>query len=125
MAITTFKDLEVWNRAFEISLIIHKSSLGFPKIEQFELGSQIRRASKSICANLGEGFSKQYESNAEYKRFINIALGSSNEMLVWLEYIEKLGYVEPQKIAGWKEEYSIICRMLKALHISRRKLDDV
>ncbi len=50
------EDLEVFRRAYRLSLEVHRASLEFPRIEQFALADQIRRASKSICANLAEGF---------------------------------------------------------------------
>jgi len=46
----TFEDLEVFRRAYALSLAVHRASLDFPRIEQFALADQIRRASKSICA---------------------------------------------------------------------------
>ena len=49
-----FEDLEVFRRAYRVSLEVHRASLGFPSIEQRALADQIRRASKSICANLVE-----------------------------------------------------------------------
>ena len=49
-----FEDLEVFRRAYRISLEVHRTSLEFPRIEQWALADQIRRASKSICANLAE-----------------------------------------------------------------------
>ena len=52
------EDLEVFRRAYRLSLEIHKSSLALPRIEQFALADQLRRSSKSICANLAEGFAK-------------------------------------------------------------------
>jgi four helix bundle protein len=64
--IKSFEDLEVFQRAYALSLIIHKVSLNFHKVllnfprhEQFGFAEQIRRASKSICANIAEGFGKQ------------------------------------------------------------------
>ena len=50
--VESFEDLEVFQRAYRISLEVHRTSLDFPAIEQFALGDQIRRASKSICANI-------------------------------------------------------------------------
>ena len=123
MGIKTFEDLEVYQKAFDLSIDIHKASLEFPKIEQFALSSQIRRASKSICANIAEGYSKQFDSNAEYKRFILIALGSANEMLVWLSYADRLGYIKNDQVKTYKDNYLTICKMLKSLHQSRTKLD--
>ncbi|TGV76028.1 four helix bundle protein, partial [Mesorhizobium sp. M2D.F.Ca.ET.145.01.1.1] len=53
------KDLEVYKRAYMVSLTVHKATLAFPKIEQYALADQLRRSSKGICANLAEGFAKQ------------------------------------------------------------------
>jgi hypothetical protein len=66
-AIQRVEDLEVFRRAYRSSLEIHRSSLEFPRIEQFALADQVRRSSKSICANLAEGFAKQSYSAAEYR----------------------------------------------------------
>lgn len=52
----SFERLEVFKRVYRISLDVHRTSLKFPDIEQRALADQIRRASKSICANLAEGF---------------------------------------------------------------------
>jgi four helix bundle protein len=82
-AIASFEDLEVFQRAYRLSLSVHQASLNFPAVEQHALADQVRRASKSICANLAEGFAKQY-STAEFKRFILMSIGSSDEMRVWI-----------------------------------------
>ncbi len=69
--ISTYEDLEVFQRAYRISLDVHRTSLQFPKVEQFGgLADQMRRASKSICGNIAEGFGKQRRSNAEFKRYL-------------------------------------------------------
>jgi four helix bundle protein len=73
---------------------IHKSSLALPRIEQFALADQLRRSSKSICANLAEGFAKQSYSAAEYRRYLTVAIGSSDETQLWLRYCIDLGYIE-------------------------------
>ena len=110
-----FKDLEVWQKAFKISIVIHKETLSFPKIEQYALGDQIRRASKSICANIAEGFAKQRSSKAEFRRFLTMAIASSNEVLVWLEYCRELEYLKPELYNEMCSEYDSIARMLNAL----------
>ena len=61
-----FADLEVFRRAYRLSLELHRVSLEFPRIEQFALADQVRRASKSICANIAEGFGKQRQSRTEF-----------------------------------------------------------
>ena len=113
--------MDVYDKAFETSLLIHKETLEFPKIEQYALGDQMRRASKSVCANLAEGFAKQYDSNVEYMRFIVMAIASANEMSVWLDYADRLEYID--NVDELRADYDSICRMLRALHKSRSNLN--
>jgi four helix bundle protein len=113
--IASFEDLEVFKRAYRVSLEVHRISLQFPKIEQYGLADQLRRASKSICANLAEGFGKQSRSPAEFKRFIQISIGSADEMRVWIRYCLDLGYIEQAQWQTWRDEYQEIARMLQGL----------
>ena len=78
----SFEDLEVFQRAYRLSLDVHRKSVKLPGIEQQALGDQIRRASKSICANVAEGYGRQNRSKAEFKRFLAMAIGSADEMWV-------------------------------------------
>jgi four helix bundle protein len=110
-----FEDLEVFRRAYRASLEVHRRSLEFPAIEQRALASQIRRASKSICANLVEGFGRQSWSKAEFRRFLMMATGSADEMQVWVLYCRDLGYIDPDVAERWQGEYREIARMLQGL----------
>jgi four helix bundle protein len=117
-AIQRVEDLEVFRRAYRLSLEVHRASLEFPRIEQWALADQIRRASKSICANLAEGFAKQGYSAAEYRRYLLAAIGSSDETQLWLRYCVDLGYVEEVTGRKWMDGYGEISRMLRGLHAS-------
>jgi four helix bundle protein len=86
-----------------------------PQIEQYALADQLRRASKSICANLAEGFGKQGLSKAEFKRFVVMSMGSADEMRVWLRYCLDLQYLDAQRWQQWREEYEVIAKMLQGL----------
>ncbi len=112
--ITNYRDLDVYKRGFSISLEVHKASLNFPKIEQYAMADQIRRASKSICANIAEGFAKQQSSKPEFRRFLLMSLGSAHEMQVWSDYCRELGYIETAKAEHWISEYSTIAKMLQS-----------
>ena len=115
--VSSFADLEVFKRAYRVSLDLHQASLRFPQIEQLHgLGDQIRRASKSICANLAEGFGKQRRSRAESRRYLLMAIGSADEMQVWTMYCADLGYVERDRCGAWQDEYRQIARMLQGLY---------
>lgn len=115
MAVNTFKDLDVYKMAFKLSLDIHKETLTFPSMEQFALSSQIRRASKGICANIAEGFAKQSQSKPEFRRFLSIAMGSANEMLVWLDYCVELNYITNEKYKNYSDGYLSVAKMLNKL----------
>ena len=97
---------------------MHRASLEFPRIEQWALADQIRRASKSICANLAEGFGRQRLSKPEFRRFVIMALGSADEMQVWALYCRDLGYLDAEIAERWQGEHREIARMLTALHRS-------
>ena len=113
--VVSFEDLEVFRRSYRVSLEVHRSSLNWPGIEQLALGDQVRRASKSICANIAEGYGRQSKSKAEFKRFLAMAIGSCDEMRVWARYALDLGYIEEPVWQSWREEYQLIARMLQAL----------
>src|SRR5271170_651987 len=113
---STFEDLEVFRRAYLISLDLHRASLQFPKVEQRGLADQIRRASKSICGNVAEGYGKRRRSNAEFKRYLLMAIGSADEMQVWLKYCLDLEYIDQKICAQWRNEYRQIARMLQGLY---------
>ena len=116
-----FEDLEVFRRAYRVSLEVHWASLEFPRIEQWALADQVRRASKSICANIAEGFGKQRQSRTEFHRFVTMAIGSADEMQVWTLYARDLGYIAADAAEHWQSEYQEIARMLQGL--SRRSSD--
>ena len=113
--VRSFEDLEVYQRAYKLALELHRLSLKFPQIEQFALADQIRRGSKSICANLAEGFARQRSSSADFHRFIVMALGSSDEMKVWLKFCSDLGYLSETDAKRMRDDYTIVARMLHGL----------
>ena len=113
--VRSFEDLEAYKRAYRLALELHRASLQFPRIEQFALADQIRRASKSVCANIAEGFARQRSSSADFHRFVILAVGSSDEMKVWLSFCVDLGYLSEDEVVRMRDEYSIVARMLHGL----------
>ena len=120
--IMSYRDLRVYQKAYGNSLEIHKLSLRFPQHEQYELGSQIRRATKSIAMNIAEGYGRK-ESLADFKRFIVMALGSNDEVRVQLDYCNDLGYITEEQHRLYTEEYDKIGKMLNTMLQSWRKLN--
>ncbi len=94
-------------------------SLDLPKIEQYGLADQVRRSSKSVCANIVEGFGRQRAGGSEFQRFLTIAMGSADEMRLWCRYCLDLGYIDEEHWCRWRDEYQAIAKMLNALRTSR------
>ena len=72
-----FRKLQVWQKAHSITLQIYKVSRDFPSEERFGLTNQIRRCAASIGANISEGSCRG--SDADFRRFLRIAMGSAAE----------------------------------------------
>jgi len=113
--IKSAKELEVFKRAYVWSLYLHKLSLKFPAIEQRALANQLRRSSKSVCANVVEGFSRQSQSKQEFKRFLTIAIGSAEETQLWIMYAMDLKYITQTVYDKTEQESNAIVAMLVRL----------
>ena len=111
----SFEDLDVFKRAYRVSLEVHRLSLRFPAIEQGALGDQVRRASKSICANIAEGFARQGQAPADFRRYLTMAMGSADEMRLWSRYCLDLGYIDEATWKTWRDDYQTIAKMLRGL----------
>ncbi|HEX6837928.1 MAG TPA: four helix bundle protein, partial [Polyangia bacterium] len=72
-----FRDLKVWQRAHELTLAIYRATATFPSEERFGLTSQMRRSAASVPANIAEGRCRG--SDADFGRFLRVALGSAAE----------------------------------------------
>jgi len=114
--VVTFERLDVFQRAYKLALEIHKASKTFPKDEQYSLADQLRRASKSVCANIVEGCAKQFHSKSEFRRYIVIAIGSADEARLWCRFSYDLGYIDADKWKKWRDEYTEISKMLTGLY---------
>ncbi len=114
MAITSYRDLDVYKRSLRALVAVHKVVLSFPEYERFALADQMRRASKSIPANIAEGYGRR-KSAKDFKHFLSMALGSANEMIVHLEITRELEYAKPETCNSLIEGYTVICKMLYRL----------
>jgi len=114
MAITSYRDLDVYKRLMKALVAVHKMVLSFPEYERFALADQRRRASKSVPTNIAEGYGRR-RSAKDFKHFLSMALGSANEMIVHLEITCELEYSKAENCNSLIEEYTIICKMLYRL----------
>jgi len=112
--IRSFRDLEVFERSRALQAPIYKLTQAFPDIEKYDLADQMRRACKSVPANIAEGYAKR-DSVKEFKRYLRVAMASANEMEVHLETARDLGYITPELAARYVQEYQVIGKQLHRL----------
>src|SRR5258708_39202716 len=110
-SIRTFEDLECWKAGRQLRMFVSKSVVPlFPRHEQFELVSQLRRASRSVTANIAEGFGRfHYRDN--YK-FCSNARGSLFEVLDYLLTANDEGYLDEEKLIEGRALFETTRRLL-------------
>ena len=84
--------LGIYEKSYESALMMYEMTKGFPKEERFAMADQVRRAATSVPLNIAEGYAKR-ESQAEFKRFLMMAIGSNTEISVLLDFARNLGYI--------------------------------
>jgi four helix bundle protein len=112
--IKTYKDLDVFRESYRLALDVSSATKKFPPAEQFELARQLRRAARSIPANIVEGWAKR-ASAAEFKRYLQVAIGSCDECKLWLQMSRDEGLVSDSTSAELSNRFNVLGAMLKSL----------
>jgi four helix bundle protein len=86
-----FRELKVWEKAHQLTLAVYQATTAFPKEELYGLTSQIRRSAASIPTNIAEGCGRG--SDDDFRRFLQIAMGSASELEYQLLLAHDLGYL--------------------------------
>ncbi|MBR6490137.1 MAG: four helix bundle protein [Muribaculaceae bacterium] len=86
-----YSNLDIWKKSYSLALQIYGITKDFPNDEKFGLTSQLRRAAVSIPTNIAEGAGRA--TTKDFANFIQIAIGSSNEVECELMLSKDLGYV--------------------------------
>lgn len=107
-----FRSLKVWQKSHQLSLSVYKATRDFPKDELYGLTNQIRRASASIGANIAEGCGK--DSDAELRRYLLIAMGSSSEQENYLLLARDLEHLENTEYEVLQKELVELRKMMNA-----------
>ena len=110
---SNYRDLTVWQKAFDLSTKIYEITKGFPKEEMFGLVSQMRRCATSIPSNIAEG--KGRDSDKELSYFLRIAKGSCNELETQILISQKLGYISSKQSEELQSDCEEVLKMLTAL----------
>lgn len=108
-----FKNLIVWQKAYEFVLSVYKYTQKFPASELYGLTSQLRRAVVSLSANIAEGRERQHKK--EFLQFLSIARGSLGEDETYLMLARDLNYFNEAVFSGLDEQRKEIGRLLRGL----------
>ena len=111
--LNNYKELNVWQKSYELCLKIYGITTKFPNDERYGLTSQVRRSAVSIPSNIAEGYGRK--TTADYIRMLYISYGSVCELETQILLAGDLGFIEKDKSEPIKKDIAEIERMLKAL----------
>jgi four helix bundle protein len=114
MRIQKHTELDVYKKAFDVAMQIFETSKAFPKEETYSLTDQIRRSSRSVCANIAEAWRKRrYE--AAFVAKLSDSESEAAETQVWLEFAVKCDYVDRDQALPLYQAYEEVLRMLVSM----------
>ncbi len=111
-----FENLQVWQKALDLSDEINILTRNFPKDELYILTSQIKRAADSVVLNIAEGCTGQ--SNAVFKAFLNYSIRSGVEVVSCLFIGQKRGFISGSEFKKHYDNYEALIKMITALRNS-------
>ncbi len=109
-----YRDLKVFQLAYSLAMHIFKESETFPQEERYSLTSQIRRSSRSVAANIAEGFRKRQYPNMFVSKLAD-SDAEATETQGWLDFARDCGYLSPAHHAELIRRYEEIGRMLHGM----------
>jgi four helix bundle protein len=114
MKVVKHTELDVYRKAFDTAMVLFEESKRFPKEETYSLTDQMRRSSRSVCANLAEAWRKRrYE--AAFVAKLSDSESEAAETQTWIEFAVKCGYLERERAAALYQEYDEVLRMIVAM----------
>ena len=114
------KDLRVFQTAYRVAMEIFHLTKAFPREELYSLTDQIRRSSRSVAANIAEGFRKRQYPKAFLNK-LSDADGEATETQVWLEFSRDCGYMSSENCDRLLNEYQDVGRMLGSMMANPEK----
>ena len=111
MAVKDHRELRVYQLAFESAVQIFEATKRFPAEERYSLTDQIRRSSRSVCANVAEAWRKRRYPKSFVSK-LSDADAEATETIVWLEFALRFGYISDDAHRGLTDHYDHICGQL-------------
>jgi len=110
----SFRDLIVYKKAFSLAMDIFQESKKFPSEEKYELTSQIRRSSRSVCSNIGEGYRKRLYRNHFISKLSDADM-ENTETQVWSDFALAGKYIDEVTYQDWNARSEEVGKMLGAM----------
>jgi len=114
-----YERLKAWEKCHELTLAVYRATIAWPKSETYSLTSQARRAAYSAAANMAEGAARQ--GVREFRRFLDISVGSLNELSYILRLARDLGLSTEADIQPLEELRQTAGKLTWRLYDSIRK----
>ena len=108
------RDLKVYQSAYKLAMEIFKCTKTFPEDERYSLSSQIRRSSRSVAANIAEGYRKRQYPNMFLSKMADCD-AEATETQVWLDFARDFGYLSPDRHREFKAGYEEVGRTLSGM----------
>jgi four helix bundle protein len=118
--IQSYRDLNVFNASMEVSMVIFHLSKKFPPEEKYSLTDQIRRSSRSVCANLAEAWRKR-RYKAAFIAKLNDVESEACETQVWLDYAFMCGYIDMDEKDKLLDRYETIIKQIVKMILTADK----
>jgi four helix bundle protein len=115
-----FRDLDVYQKAFESAMKIFHLTKSFPVEEKYSLTDQIRKASRSVCANLAEAWRKR-KYIAVFKNKLTDAMQEASETQSWLEFSLRCEYIGEEEFNELDSKYEQILSKLNSMDKNANK----
>lgn len=109
--INSFRDLIVYQKAYEVSMEIFEISKEYPKEEKYSLTDQIRRSSRSVCANISEAWAKRIYIKHFVSKLTD-SLGEEYETETWIQYSKDCNYITTDQFKKFMDKCDEVRKML-------------
>ncbi len=118
-----FRDLKAYQLAYRLAMEIFHESKSFPKEEKYSLTDQIRRASRSVAANIAEGYRKKRYPKMFVSKMAD-ADGEATETQVWLDFARDCGFLSPERQAKLILGYEELGRMFGGMILNPERFSN-
>jgi four helix bundle protein len=115
-----YKDLKVYQLAYQLAMDVFNASKTFPREERYALIDQVRRSSRSVAANIAEGYRKRQYPKMLISKLAD-ADAEATETQVWLDFALDCGYLPKERYVELVKHYEEVGRMLGRMMVTPEK----